>query len=175
MKQHYDYFTRIIDWASERGILKHGRLRKQLLKSTEECTELQRAIESYENGDKNAIHEIEDAIGDIYVTLVISTHMRFKNAYLLFKMIKTRNEKFPFECDVDFYIDELKELDTTLYKLYTAEMTKTADLFIFKYVDFLNHIANDYNLQLVDCINTAYTTISKRSGKMIDGTFVKDK
>lgn len=175
MKQHYDYFTPIIEWANERGILTHGRLRKQLLKSTEECTELQRAIESYENGDKEAIHEIKDAIGDIYVTLVISTHMRFKNAYVLFKLVKTVNEKFPFECDVDFYIDELKALDKLLYQLYTAEMTETANLFIFKYVDFLDHIARDYNLKLVDCIDTAYNTISKRSGKMIDGTFVKDK
>ena len=28
---------------------------------------------------------------------------------------------------------------------------------------------------LLECLETAYTVISKRTGKMIDGTFVKDK
>lgn len=77
-KQHYDYFTPIIDWAKEKGILQDGRLTKQLLKSSEECLELQTAIESYENGNKAAIEEIKDAIGDVYVTLAISTQMRVK-------------------------------------------------------------------------------------------------
>lgn len=43
-KQHYDYFTPIIDWAKEKGILQDGRLTKQLLKSSEECLELQTAM-----------------------------------------------------------------------------------------------------------------------------------
>ena len=31
------------------------------------------------------------------------------------------------------------------------------------------------NLDLLDCLETAYNVINKRTGKMIDGTFVKDK
>jgi NTP pyrophosphatase (non-canonical NTP hydrolase) len=30
------------------------------------------------------------------------------------------------------------------------------------------------NLDLLDCLETAYDVISKRSGKMVDGTFIKD-
>lgn len=54
-KQHYDYFTPIINWDKDKGILQDGRLTKQLLKSSEECLELQTAIESYENGNKAAL------------------------------------------------------------------------------------------------------------------------
>lgn len=35
-KQHYEYYTPIIEWAEEKGILETGRLTKQLLKSSEE-------------------------------------------------------------------------------------------------------------------------------------------
>lgn len=31
------------------------------------------------------------------------------------------------------------------------------------------------NLNLLDCLETAYNVISKRKGNMIDGVFVKDK
>jgi len=30
------------------------------------------------------------------------------------------------------------------------------------------------NIEIIDCLQLAYNTISKRTGKMIDGTFVKD-
>lgn len=36
---HYDYVTRIIDWAKDREIKEKGRLTKQLLKSDEENSE----------------------------------------------------------------------------------------------------------------------------------------
>lgn len=31
------------------------------------------------------------------------------------------------------------------------------------------------NIEIEDCLNSAYDVISKRTGKMIDGKFVKDK
>ena len=46
---------------------------------------------------------------------------------------------------------------------------------MIEYVEFLNRVAQKYGLELVDCIELAYNTISKRTGKMIDGSFVKDK
>ena len=35
-------------------------------------------------------------------------------------------------------------------------------------------VAQTYNLELVECIKYAYDTISKRKGKMVDGTFIKE-
>jgi NTP pyrophosphatase (non-canonical NTP hydrolase) len=30
------------------------------------------------------------------------------------------------------------------------------------------------NIDLIECLNMAYNTISKRNGKMVNGTFIKD-
>nr|DAE83996.1 MAG TPA: hypothetical protein [Caudoviricetes sp.] len=174
-KQHYEYYTPIIEWAEEKGILETGRLTKQLLKSSEECLELQTAIESYENGNKEAIEEIKDAIGDIYVTLAISTRMRAKNPYIIFKLIKLTDYKLPMAVDYKYYIVELKRLDLSLYDTFISESITNLDLKIAKYVEFLDFIAKDYNLTLCECIEAAYNVISKRTGKMIDGSFVKEK
>ena len=35
-------------------------------------------------------------------------------------------------------------------------------------------IAQDYNLDFKDCVESAYNEIADRKGKMIDGTFVKE-
>lgn len=173
--EHYDYFTPIIDWANERGILEEGRLTRQLLKSTEECSELQNAIESYENGNKEALIEIKDAIGDVYVTLVISTQMKLNHPYIVFRKIKLRENSLIIPTDFKFYTIELKRLDLDLYTSFTGEITYDLDLKIAKYVEFLDFLAKTYDLKLTDCIEFAYNTISKRKGKMIDGSFVKEK
>jgi NTP pyrophosphatase (non-canonical NTP hydrolase) len=39
----------------------------------------------------------------------------------------------------------------------------------------LTSIAYFNNMSIEDCINSAYSVISKRSGKMINGSFVKNK
>ena len=39
----------------------------------------------------------------------------------------------------------------------------------------LTNLAHLKGLRIEDCISSAYNVISKRTGKMIDGTFVKDK
>lgn len=174
-KQHYDYFTPIIDWAKEKGILQDGRLTKQLLKSSEECLELQTAIESYENGNKAAIEEIKDAIGDVYVTLAISTQMRAKNPYIIFRLIKLRDTSLPISTDYKHYITELKILDLSVYDMFTSETIYNLDLKLAKYIEFLDFLAKEYKLELTECIETAYNTISKRTGEMIDGSFVKEK
>ena len=38
----------------------------------------------------------------------------------------------------------------------------------------LTNLAELYNLKIEDCIGSAYHVISKRKGKMINGTFVKN-
>lgn len=39
----------------------------------------------------------------------------------------------------------------------------------------LTSVAHMSGLKIEDCIDTAYNVINKRSGNMINGTFVKDK
>lgn len=173
--QHYDYFTPIIDWAKEKGILENGRLTKQLLKSSEECLELQTAIENYENGNKAALEEIKDAIGDIYVTLVIATQMRVKNPYELFRKIELRENNPIIRFNYKLYTMEFKKFDFSIYACFISENAYNVDLKLAKYIEFLDFTAKSYNLELTECIELAYNTISMRKGKMIDGSFVKEK
>lgn len=91
----------VIDWAGEKGILDKAKPMNQGLKTLEEVNELLVAIQ---NNDRA---EIQDALGDILVTIIIGA--------------------------------ELQGMD------------------------------------IVDCLESAYDVISKRSGKMVNGTFVKDE
>lgn len=172
---HYDYVTRIIDWAKDREIKEKGRLTKQLLKSDEENSELQNAIESYENGNKYALIQIKDSIGDIYVTLVVSTYLVSERPYLTFRKIKTSKQQ-TVNVSWLYYIRELKSQDAKLFDVFTNTEATFIDIEVrlSSYINFLEMVAQAYGLELVECIKYAYNTISKRKGKMIDGTFIKE-
>lgn len=58
----------IVAWGQDRGILPHPDAKAQLMKTLEEVQELVDAVE------KNDEAEAKDAIGDIYVTLVMQAH-----------------------------------------------------------------------------------------------------
>lgn len=172
---HYDYVTRIIDWAKDRDIKDKGRLTKQLLKSDEENAELQNAIESYENGNKDTLIQIKDSIGDIYVTLVVSTYLVSERPYLTFRKIKTSKQQ-TVNVSWLYYIRELKSQDAKLFDVFTNTEATFIDIEarLSSYINFLEMVAQAYGLELVECIKYAYDTISKRKGKMIDGTFIKE-
>lgn len=172
---HYDYVTRITAWADERNIKGKGRLTKQLLKSDEENAELQNAIESYENGNKDALIQIKDSIGDVYVTLVISTYLVSERAYLTFRKIRTSKQQ-TVNVSWLYYIRELKSQDAKIFNVFTSTEATFIDIEVrlASYVNFLDMIAQTYGLELVECIKYAYDTISKRKGKMVDGTFIKE-
>ena len=77
LKEHYnmnrDFFELEVcvqQWAEEKGIFEKGTPLKQSLKTLEEVTELLNAIADNDEA------EIEDAIGDILVTLIILAEMQ---------------------------------------------------------------------------------------------------
>jgi NTP pyrophosphatase (non-canonical NTP hydrolase) len=90
----------IVAWGHEKGILPHPEAMKQYGKTLEEVEELGEAIR------QNDIDEVKDAIGDIFVTLVM-------------------------QCEA-------------------------------------------WDLTMQDCVQSAYDVIAKRTGKMVNGVFVKD-
>lgn len=96
-----DYFEKIVEWGSDKGILSKGTVVTQFAKLIEEVTELGEGIE------KQSEEEIKDAIGDSVVVL------------------------------------------TLLAKLC--------------------------NMNIEDCIKSAYNEIKGRTGEMVNGTFVKDR
>jgi phosphoribosyl-ATP pyrophosphohydrolase len=60
------YYENSIDaWGHDRGIIQNGKPMGQAIKTLEETTEL---IDAINKGDKDAI---KDAVGDIFVTLLM--------------------------------------------------------------------------------------------------------
>ena len=100
MRSYNELEALVITWAHQKGILDNGTPRAQADKTVEEVQELIAAI------DVNNKAEIEDALGDILVTIIIQAEMQ--------------------------------------------------------------------GLELIKCLESAYNVIAKRTGKMVDGQFVKD-
>ena len=96
-----DMFSKIRDWAEQRGLYSKGNSHTQYVKLQEEAGELAKALL------KNNKPEVIDAIGDMVVVLTNLAHLQ--------------------------------------------------------------------GVTIEDCIDSAYKVISKRTGKMINGTFVKDE
>ncbi len=179
MNKHYDYVNKIIDWADERGLNKAEILPMQLEKSREENAELTQAIAKYELGNKDAVVEIKDAIGDIYVTLVVTLKLLKQREIVLhaFRGINLWYSNDELDTDWNCFSELLRTTDTDLFKTFMKkekidiEMHRT----IILYINLLDAIAKKYNLELVECVDYAYNQIKNRTGKMIDGSFVKDK
>ena len=108
---------KVIEWAKEKGILEKATPIAQCDKTFEEVEELAEALEAqrmnlfeFINSKQKVVNtkfEIQDALGDILVTIIIQAEMQ--------------------------------------------------------------------GLKLEDCLQSAYDVISKRTGKMLNGQFVKDK
>lgn len=157
----------IIKWAADRGILSKATPASQATKILEECLEL--VVADYNNNQE----EIEDACGDIYVTLVIEAHM----------LSLDLDEVLPTSIEVT---DDLLGFYTPRAILATAtnifgaltegyDSNNTVDRFIkLVYNKLVSYCAGN-NISLRDAVQGAYDIISKRTGRMENGVFVKDK
>ena len=151
----------------------------QLEKSREENAELTQAITKYELGNKDAIVEIKDAIGDIYVTLVVAFKLLkpIETVYYAFRSIVLWHSKDELETSWTCFSGLLRKMDNNLYETFRKEEKVDEELFgmIITSVNLIDGIAKKYNLELVECVDYAYNQIKNRTGKMIDGSFVKDR
>lgn len=119
---------------------------KQYLKIFEEVGELGKAML------QNDLEEIKDAIGDICVTLIIYEYQ-----------------------EGDWLLDniyDVSNLDLTKEELFKELINHISDMEFP--LSTLNEIADRYNSTLNDCLLLAWNTIKNRTGKTVNGTFIKD-
>ena len=64
-----DMIANVVEWARLKGILDNGTREGQAWKTIEEANELLKAVQE----DNQA--EVIDAIGDVFVTIIIQAHM----------------------------------------------------------------------------------------------------
>ena len=161
----------IQEWAKEREIYEQLTPFDELIKTHEEVGELIKAC--YDND----CPAIQDAIGDVMVTLI--NYCYFKEVDFIPIIRKslerpntTRVSLWFIALQVNRSLNSLifdeaksKDNDTLEYILFTAcEMLKP-----------LNSIALLEDTTIEECLNIAYNEIKNRTGKMINGKFVKDE
>jgi phosphoribosyl-ATP pyrophosphohydrolase len=139
----------VIEWAREKGLLTNvtpKRIFDQTDKVLEELGETAGArLKQNREG-------LIDGIGDIAVTLIILNAMKGNVP------IKTPKPLFPNE----------KGSLALVAKLFLAGHLTGA---MFE----LSFFASNHDLKLQDCLQVAYDVISKRTGKMVGDTFIKDE
>ena len=136
----------IIEWAKERNILFPENSPKQRLKLIEEAGELASAIL------KNDIEKQKDAIGDIFVVLVILT--------------KQVNRTIDFENILNNLFKKSKIDDLIIHLVSLNGGTYS--------IEALVGLSLKLNLDITECANIAWNEIKDRKGNTVNGTFIKE-
>ena len=170
MKTIQELVPLIQEWAKERGIFEKSTPFDQLLKTHEEVGELIKAC--YDN-DKPAI---QDAIGDTMICLI--NYCYFIELDVIKKIEQAVELSLP-ELDI---ISRVIEVYNSLGRLISINMrnegeklSKPSEIRVFSIAYCLHEIALLENTTLEECLNIAYNEIKNRTGKMINGKFVKDE
>jgi hypothetical protein len=157
----------VLDWARERGILDKSDPLSQLLKTVEELGELARAI------NKNDVPEQIDAIGDVYVTLILLNELMGGGDFPTVDEVATCNPKWCLamlthrvgQLSAVVAGDVVRDHELVLRYAVAVQLTH---INLMKVAHSLGH-----NLQM--CLDHAYGVISQRTGRMENGVFVKDQ
>lgn len=136
MKNLLELKDLIIDWASEKDLIKSENVPAQRLKLLEEVGETARAILKKNDAD------IKDGIGDIFVVLVILAEQVEKNIELEFSKRENKN-------DINIIMFSILE--------YGFD-----DLDLFYATELLNDACINLGYDLEECANLAWNEIKDR-------------
>lgn len=135
----------IIEWANERGLIKPENAPKQHLKLIEEAGEIAAAIL------KNDIQGQKDAIGDMFVVLVIfNEQLKYPTKILLNKVVIEYGSGY-----------------NHLLTYIISEPTSAGNY------SRLLKICENLQYDFTECINLAWNSIKDRKGQTVNGTFIK--
>lgn len=166
MKTIQELVPLIHQWAKERKIYEELTPFDELLKTHEEVGELIKAC--YDN-DKPAI---QDAIGDVMVTLINYCYMVEEDSeHVINEGLTMKPDKIAVKVRLAIHVGMvLSEMLRFEYK------RKRPPLYCSPcFIRGLNSIARLESTTLEECLNIAYNEIKNRTGKMINGKFVKDE
>lgn len=189
--------TLILGWAAERQILKNSTPFAQAKKTAEEVMELIQADKWYhialleeskrlakldvvtgepEDGEdvQFALEDIKDAIGDIYVTLVVGWGCTGRDlpSDLVFDQISDSPWSRANDGSLRYMVcDVLPGLYADAYNWLIVRYHGC----ILYILGRLSSIAKTYGLTLEECVDSAYEQIKDRKGYLReDGVFVKE-
>ena len=173
MKTIQELIPLIQEWAKEKKIYEELTPFDELLKTHEEVGELIKAC--YDN-DKPAI---QDAIGDVLVTLI---NYCYKEGIDVLEQI---NDVLNFERNRAYNKVVLAlSIQDSLTRLMNANFRllgrggETPFLYFYEIITMIGYLDDMAFLEITtleECLNIAYNEIKNRTGKMINGKFVKDE
>lgn len=160
---------KVKQWGIDRGLDKVGHLAqaKYTLKETAEL------LDAYADSDIDAIN---DAIGDILVTLIVGAS-NDKYTYELFTrdLYSCDDEVFKVETSTERSIDDLLlKVTSLLFKKERIGMDYYLCAHALNRVLFVINRDLNQKLSLQDCLQLAYNEIKDRMGKKVNGQFIKD-
>ena len=140
-----EYQSLILGWARDKNITREECIPMQKLKLIEEVGEIANAIV------KNKKEEQADGIGDAFVVLTI--------------LAKQNAEEFEA---VDIYSNfEDTELSDLLAMIIYSEYNVDFGVFL--------ELCKRLNLNILDCVSSAWNEIKDRKGRTEGGVFIKDE
>ena len=160
----------IIKWADDKGILSKATPATQATKILEECLEL--VIADLHNNRP----EIEDVVGDVFITILIEAQLLGLDL----------DEVFPHSFDL-YAFKELLNIEhysprsilavaSNIFGAVTEHHDEynTADRLLQTVYYKLFRYCWENNITFYEAAQSAYGVISKRTGQMVNGVFVKD-
>lgn len=163
-----ELIEKVEKWGKDRELDKKGTVKGQQVKTAEEMAELIIGI------SKDNIEVIKDSIGDVIVTLIIGNMLDkkydFNKIFIEAESDYTRLEKHFNDLSK---IQVIKSL--TFHLLLIARYEYNRDLYLKNIIYCLKRIASIYKLEIKDCLSAAYKKIEARTGKTINGTFIKSE
>ena len=161
-----ELIEKIEDWGRDRGLDKKATLEGQTIKTAEEIAELIIGI------SKNNLDVIKDSIGDVYVTLVIGNMINCR--FDMSKIYDSCKHKFDRIPKGHISYDKPKQIRLLADKIemvlrlrYEREILEGTQYLLLR-------LADTYDLDFIDCVESAYQEIKGRKGRVVNGTFVKE-
>lgn len=138
----------VVKWANDKDLLKLQNAKRQYLKFLEEVGETCRAIL------KDEYDEMVDGFGDIAVTVIVYAN------------------QLGYDIDDRFINNELYESEGNNFHDFITLINQEQ---FYAGLCMLNELALEHAEEnLEHCLDVAYNVIKNRTGKTVNGTFIKD-
>lgn len=118
---------------------------------------------------KNNVKDIKDAIGDVFVTLVVGCLICDRRQNLI-------NAIYILNCgDIGEYEDEYEYIKNLVCDCASLLVDKSYNQDIHMLLTRIIMVAEFYDLDFIDCVESAYAEISDRKGVVKNGTFIEEE
>lgn len=157
---------KILQWAKDRELDKKGTVAAQAIKTVEELSELIKAV------CKDDREEIIDAIGDVYVTLVIGNMLdeQVDLEKIYYYSDDDGNTRVDFDKE-----DIINNLATSICHIAEVKRVTYSEVQLYEILQNLILTAYNYDLDFTDCVESAYNVIKNRKGKVVNGQYIKEE